>query len=334
MARRGGSKVRLMARDQREERRRDEQQASCKPSLGPREARALFEAVSDHRVRRWRFFDDALAPAMPTWSGFAREYVRYRRFASAPPFARGGDSPWEDLWTFYALSRVFEWLIIGIQDRADLGCLDANWPREGDHPVLSRDEMVRFFGAFGMEPMRIQPCYHPFYHEVAAELDLMLGDTVLVEEEVWPGLWFGDLVFARADVRVRCGPDAPFDPALAARSILYFAWTRVHRGSCDLSHGWGSGSQWGTAFRRDYADGAVLHYNVDGCVRLTDDAIIPPRPAHERGDDADLCGDLTPAERVELLTHRCFVRTAKPDKDRWPFDDTYTGPAPGPDWTW
>ena len=25
--------------------------------------------------------------------------------------------------------------------------------------------------------------------------------------------------------------------------------------------------------------------------------------------------------RVELLTHRCFVRTAKPDEDLWPWDD-------------
>ena len=60
-----------MTRDRREDRRRDEQEASRKPRLGPREARALFAAVTDHRVRRWRFFDDALAPAMVVWSGFA-----------------------------------------------------------------------------------------------------------------------------------------------------------------------------------------------------------------------------------------------------------------------
>lgn len=157
-----------MARDPREEKRRGEQRASRKPHLGPREARALFEAVTDHRVKRWRFFDDALAPAMPAWSGFAREYARYRRFASAPPFAHGGDGPWEDLWTFHALSRVFEWLIIGIQDRAGLGRRYPNWPGEGDHPVPSRDELVRFFSAFGMAPMRVQPHYRFFFHQVAA----------------------------------------------------------------------------------------------------------------------------------------------------------------------
>lgn len=230
---------------------------------------------------------------------------------------------------------MFEWLIIGVQDRAGLGRDDPAWPRDGDHPVLSRDELVRFFGAFGMEPMRVHPHYHPFFHEVAAaEFDPALGNAVLVEEDLWPGLWFGDLVFARAGVRVRCGPDAPLHPALAARSTLYFAWLRVYRPTCDLSDGWGSNSQWGTDFRRDYVDGAVLRYNVDGRVLLKDDAIVPPPSPDDRSDDAALCGDLTPAERVELLTHRCFVRTAKPGKDRWPFDDTYAEPAPGSDWIW
>ena len=163
--------------------------------------------------------------------------------------------------------------------------------------------------------MRVQPRYHPFFHEVAAaEPDSALGDAVLVEEEIWPGLWFGDLIFARAGVRVRGGPGASCDAARAARSTLYFAWTRVHRPTCDLSHGWGSSSQWATRFRRDYADGAVLRYNVDGRVLLTDDAIVPPQPPDDRSDDTALCGDLTPAERIELLTQRCFVHTAKPDK--------------------
>lgn len=179
--------------------------------------------------------------------------------------------------------------------------------------------------------MRVQPHYHPFFHEVAtAEPDSALGDAVLVEEEVWPGLWFGDLVFARAGVRVRCGPDTPFDPALAARSTLYFAWARVHRPTYDLSHGWGSNSQWGTAFRRDYADGPMLRYNVDGRVRLTGDAVVPFPNDLDFGSHSDI----TPAERIELLTHRCAVHTVEPGDGYWPFDDAYTGPAPGPDWTW
>ena len=329
-----------MARDRRKGQRGSEQEALRQPRLGPREAKALFAAVTDYRVRRYRFFDAALAPAMPAWSGFAEEYARYRRFTSAPSFAHGGNAPWADLWTFYALSRVFEWLTLGFQDLAGLRP-SPDWPGPGpcfapspDRPrvALLRDELLRFFGAFGMEPMKVHPQYHPFFHEVAAaEPDPALGDAVLVEEEIWPGLWFGDLVFARAGVRVRCGPGAPFDAVIAAQSTLYFAWARVHRPTHDLSHGWGSGSQWATRFRRDYAGSTMLHYNVDGCVRLTDDASVPPPDCHR---DPGTHGGLAPTERIELLRHRCFVRTAKPDRDLWPFDDTYAEPAPGPDWVW
>ena len=307
---------------------------------GPREARCLFEAVSTYRERPERMFDKVLAPAMATWSDFADVYARYRRFASAPAFARDRDEPWGDLWTFYGLSRVFEWLILGIQDRAGLR-LPPNWPGrqpgfvaspERPRAVPSRDDLVRFFAALGMQPMSVYPRYHPFFHEVAvAELDPALDDTLLIEE-IWPGFWFGDLVFARAGVRVRCGPAAPFEPAIAARSTLYFAWQRVHRPTYDLSHGWGSSSQWATSFRRDYADGATLRYNVDGHVRLTgDDAVLLP---DDRGRDLKHGGDLTFGEQVELLTHRCFVRTDKPSDALWPFDDTYAEPALGPDSIW
>ena len=38
--------------------------------------------------------------------------------------------------------------------------------------------------------------------------------------------------------------------------------------------------------------------------------------------------DLTDVERVELVTHRCFVRTAKSDDDRWPYSQGYVEPDP------
>lgn len=186
-----------------------------------------------------------------------------------------------------------------------------------------------------MTPMRIGTEYHPFLHEVAAaEPDPTLGAAVHVEAEAWPGLWFGDLAFARAGVRVRCGPEAPVDAGLAASTTLYSVWTRAHRPAFDLSHGWGSHSQWATAFRRDYADGAVLRYNVDGERALTgEDGATAMDPGRvEAGDGPGADDDLTRAERIELLTHRCFVRTRKPDRGRWPFHDTFVAPAPGPDW--
>jgi hypothetical protein len=85
--------------------------------------------------------------------------------------------------------------------------------------------------------------------------------------------------------------------------------------------GWGSNSQWGTTFRRDYQDDETYYYNVDGSKDILfptkkDDFLIPE---HE---------SLTQTERIELLVNRCFVLTDKPDVNLWPYHDRYTEPKP------
>jgi hypothetical protein len=72
----------------------------------------------------------------------------------------------------------------------------------------------------------------------------------------------------------------------------------------DLSTGWGSNSQWGTDFRRDYVDGDLLRYNVDA---------KPDRFAPKARDD-------------ELLRHRCSVRAPALD-DAFPYYSTAVEPA-------
>ena len=87
-------------------------------------------------------------------------------------------------------------------------------------------------------------------------------------------------------------------------------WRTRNRPFQDLSHGWGSNSQWRTSFRRDYRIGQEFHYNVDG----KHDLAAPGATAEDRDG-------LTREERTELLTNRCFVRTTKPHGDLWPYDD-------------
>ena len=71
---------------------------------------------------------------------------------------------------------------------------------------------------------------------------------------------------------------------------------------------------------------------MDGHVQLTgNDAVLLP---DDRGRDFKRRGDLTLGERIELLTHHCFIRTDKPSDAIWPFDDTYAEPALGPDSGW
>ncbi|QDD92869.1 hypothetical protein HVIM_03951 (plasmid) [Roseomonas mucosa] len=74
-----------------------------------------------------------------------------------------------------------------------------------------------------------------------------------------------------------------------------------------------------TAFRRDYAEDGRLFYNVDAREMIGSSAGGSGPPVDE---------DLTDAERVELVTHRCFVRTTKSDADRWPYRQGYVEPDP------
>src|SRR6266550_1650701 len=91
--------------------------------------------------------------------------------------------------------------------------------------------------------------YSPFFHEIVRQF--------------WPGLMFGSMMFARAGVGVRCHPTI-LRKDVAETSPMYFTYSRRRRLTVDLSMGWGHNSQWRTNFRRDYVDGDVYHFNVDG----------------------------------------------------------------------
>jgi len=77
----------------------------------------------------------------------------------------------------------------------------------------------------------------------------------------------------------------------------------------DQSVGWGSNSQWGTKFRRDYHFPGEFHFNVDSRLKPGD----PPSP-----DAWD--GDLSERLREELVTQRCLVQTDVPDDDLYPYN--------------
>jgi hypothetical protein len=208
----------------------------------------------------------------------------------------------EDLWRLYALSRVNETLLLGFQHgRAD-GC---DWPG----PTISLDDYQRFAESFGLTATESVP-FSPFYHEVVEVEEASDEDQpVKLETTLWPCLMLGDMVFSRAGVRVSGGRRL-IRTDVAESSTLYWAFRRKNRPYQDLSHGWGSNSQWRTRFRRDYRIGEEVHYNVDGKHDLA-----APEPAAEDRDG------LTRDERIELLTNRCFVRTTKPHDDLWPYDD-------------
>ncbi|NUT97986.1 MAG: hypothetical protein HOY78_38835 [Saccharothrix sp.] len=215
------------------------------------------------------------------------------------PEARG-DRDAELLWGLYAVSRLVDLLTAPHQpgDRA-LG-----WPM----PSAGAWDGVRaLVGAVEVA----EDGFHPFFHEIVrVEPADDPDEPVSLVAEHWPGALVGGLLLARAGVTVRAGGNV-LDPAVATRSTQYWTWWRRNRPVDDLSHGWGSNSQWRTEFRRDYVVGDEVHFNVDGRESR------PPEP-----DD-----DLTDAERLELLRFRHGVRRDL-GPDRWPYGETLVEARP------
>ncbi len=204
----------------------------------------------------------------------------------------------QELWELYALSRVNQLLLLHFQSgRAD----GSDYPG----PAIPLDEYATFAGSLELTVSE-QRAFSPFFHEIVSVEPHPDADApVTVTEVVWPCLMLGDMLFSRAGVRVT-GGRRQVVKEVAENSKLYWAHWRKNRPYQDLSHGWGSNSQWRTRFRRDYQIGSAFFFNVD---------------AEPTDDDDD---GLTPAERVELLTHRCFVTCEKPQDDLYPYDLTHT----------
>ena len=212
------------------------------------------------------------------------------------------------LWELYALSRVSDILLLPFQ-KGDYD--ESSWPG----PNLTPEERDSYLISFGMQPIA-RKAFHPFFHEVVEVVQSSdPAEPITLDTVLWSGFMLGSLMFCRAGVRVRGGRDH-IKKEIAERSTLYFTFRRKNRPVSDLSHGWGTNSQWRTTFRRDYVDESYFYYNV-GVV--TDDS----KPLAER-DRVSSDGNLAPGERVELLKHRCFVLSETAHENLWPFNDMYS----------
>jgi hypothetical protein len=258
--------------------------------------RELYRQILDYGGDA--LFDDVLHPWLRGVDAERRwlDELRARRGDPIPRVAV------EERWRLYALSRIIDLLQLSFAPRAG----DAEW----NVAAITRAQHTRFMDALGLEPVE-RADFHPFFHEVVTvdELPDENAPPGLVGL-YWPGCTLGPLLIGRAGCRVEAGR-RHLRKEIAERSTLYWAYARNNRPSADASHGWGGNSQWRTDFRRDYALGSTLHYNVDA------------RPPPFRMDE-----DLSAAERLELLRHRCFVTTPKRDDDRWPYGETWVEDAP------
>jgi hypothetical protein len=168
----------------------------------------------------------------------------------------------EDLWRLYAFSRI-----------VDL--------------VLREPQFTEFMDFFPLQRIERDE-FHPFFHEIVS-----VGE----EKEYWPGYMLGDLLIIRSGRGI--APRPGIVKELAEQSTMYWTWRRKHRPVEDMSHGWGSNSQWRTRFRRDYLIDGHVYYNVDAKERATD------------------------PESIELVRHRCYVQSTRTYEDTAPWSEKY-----------
>jgi hypothetical protein len=214
-----------------------------------------------------------------------------------------GYSPLERL---YAVSRIIDLLIMNYQENSpdDARPLpDALFP-----PVEAYPAFCEALGANRID----RGGFHPFFHEIVEVRQAGDPDEPpSIVEERWPGYLIGSMLLMRAGVVVTAGA-RHLVAGVADRSTLYWTYRRRSRPVYDLSHGWGSNSQWATGFRRDYLVDGRLHYNVEAALR----------PEGNRVEE-----DLDPASMIEIVRYRCST-VVDHGEDLFPYDHHHVEPAP------
>jgi hypothetical protein len=210
----------------------------------------------------------------------------------------------ENLCLLYAISRVTQLMMLRFQT----GRVDGDYRG----PLIDRDHFQSFHETLGLTTY-IPEQFHPIKVEIVNVTEnATTNSKPKILETVWPGLMLGDLVFQRAGCRLDAGKQE-MPRLLAERSTMFWAHRRKHRFYQDQSHGWGSNSQWRTAFRRDYIRDGYCQYNVDGKDLL------------ERLSFDEHAADIAFDGMLEVLRHRCQISIAKTGQyDLYPYPYRWT----------
>ncbi|QKW25811.1 hypothetical protein HUT11_06535 [Streptomyces seoulensis] len=301
----------------------EERQPVMDEERQPVDAYELFVALRDHGSA-----PDAFETVVTPWLARASPGYPARLAQAAQCLCDDGfDGPAtlrEDMsWELYALSRVSDVLLLAQQPPYEAGG-EVPWAHRlhplDQWPALGLEQYLHLFARLGLVAFEETGTFDPFLHEIVeVEQAADPKEPVRVTEVVWPGLWLGPLLFSRAGVRVRAGARHA-ERGVADRSPLYWTFLRRHRPTVDESHGWGHNSQWRTGFRLDLRTQAGRRVNADGHQDIDDaEGSLGPNEAL-----------LTPAERRELVRHRCLLRPpenaaalaadASWEADLYPFD--------------
>jgi hypothetical protein len=256
----------------------------------------LYDALLNYRGA------NAYADILEPWRGQHEEECRWLTGFAARGESRAAEATDEELCRLYAASRVTSLLLLRFQQgRAD----GTDYPGPPICPV----GFQLFHEAVGFH-VPAPSAFHPFFHEIIGVRQVSPPETPIeLIDQAWPPLMLGDMMYCRAGCVVSGGTEHVVKE-VAERSKLYWSFRRKDRPHSDQSHGWGSNSQWRTQLRRDYWSPGRGRYNVDGKESL-----------NELTGSAD---GVAVTMMVELIRHRCLIRTAVDDSDLDPYRYTYT----------
>ena len=211
----------------------------------------------------------------------------------------------EDSWELYALSRVLDTLTLKFQPnkKAD----GSAWLG----PELTLAEYIKFIEALELKVVD-SPDYAPFYYEI---FEAVAGEVNFQTLEIiFPPVMLKNLLIKRGGAIITLNPIS-FDLDIVNNSTIYWAFRRKNRKYADLSHGWGSNSQWRTSFRFDFDQGEYYLYNSEGKTDLNS----PSQKDVERLNEYNLSLN----EGVEITVNRHFITSKKPDTDLFPYNYKY-----------
>lgn len=213
----------------------------------------------------------------------------------------------------YALTRVLDILTLPFQEsRTDLTRIHLNKERWKGHSITV-SEYTKFIEALGLQV--IQPSiFHPFECEIfEAKLDESNFEIV---DTIFPAVMLKNLMIKRAGVFITV--DNTYDLKNINTSTMYWTFRRNNRPCEDLSHGWGSNSQWSTRHRVDLKtkDGYVYNETGEISLNVSEKHLKPKHNMYLLEDNLSL------NDGIELVRYRQLISKSN-DNGLYPYHFKY-----------
>jgi hypothetical protein len=213
--------------------------------------------------------------------------------------------PVEDSWNLYSLSRILDVLTLHFQP--DKKADGSNWSGIN----ITINEYVVFVKLLGLEII-FPTIYRPFDCEILESVENKNNFEII--ECLFPTIMLKNLLIKRGGVIVSNNSN-DYNLNLINNAKIFWAYRRKNRKYEDLSHGWGSNSQWRTEFRLDIETEDEIIYNIQGEDDLNN---LSNKTQDElRGQKLEI------NEAIELLINRQFIKCTKDDNDVFPYDFKY-----------